>query len=144
MSTRSAIAIQTPEGKFKAIYCHWDGYLEHNGAILYQYYRDPEKVNQLIDLGDLSSLAPEIGDKHNFDDCPEGVCNFYGRDRGEDDVECRVFDTVLDVVKYYDWSDYYYFMIDNSWKVIRNTDIHTMVDLREALSDGGLVDLEQV
>lgn len=144
MGTRSTIAIQTPEGKFRAIYCHWDGYLEHNGAILYQFYQDVDKVNRLIDLGDLSSLAPEIGDKHDFDARTTDACTFYGRDRGEDNVEFRVFDTIKDVTNYYDWSEYYYFMIDGAWKVVRNNDIHTMVDLREALADDGLVDVEKV
>ena len=35
MGTRSMIAIQNPYNKqIKAVYCHWDGYLEHNGSLL--------------------------------------------------------------------------------------------------------------
>ena len=30
MGTRSSIAIKTEDG-IKAIYCHWDGYVDHNG-----------------------------------------------------------------------------------------------------------------
>ena len=38
MSTRSRIAIKQNDGTYKSIYCHSDGYLEHNGYILYNYY----------------------------------------------------------------------------------------------------------
>ena len=67
MGTRSMIAIENPNSKsIKAIYCHWDGYLQHNGSILNKHYSASPKVNNLIALGDLSSLRPEIGDKHPF------------------------------------------------------------------------------
>ena len=66
MATRSTIAMKTPEGKIRAIYCHWDGYIDHNGKILIGNYTDPAKVKALIDLGDISSLREEVGEKHTF------------------------------------------------------------------------------
>jgi hypothetical protein len=36
MSTRSAIGIRYGT-IIKAVYCHWDGYVEHNGAILQEH-----------------------------------------------------------------------------------------------------------
>jgi len=49
MGTRSMIAIENPHSKaVKAIYCHWDGYLAHNGAILNEHYSNSPKVNNLI------------------------------------------------------------------------------------------------
>ena len=56
MSTRSLICKELPSGKFRTIYCHYDGYLEHNGEILCDVYDTPEKVDKLLDLGDLSQL----------------------------------------------------------------------------------------
>ena len=105
MATRSTIALEFADGTVGQIYCHWDGYLEHNGKILFESYQDPFKVRELIDLGDLSSLAPDIGVKHSFDNpawpgTPEynahseqygNMCKFYGRDRGEEGVEARYF-----------------------------------------------------
>ncbi len=87
MATRSRIAIETPAGKVRSIYCHWDGYPEHNGEILFKHYSDPEKLSKLIELGAISSLAPEVStDKpHTFDSPVEGVVVAYGRDRGEKD-----------------------------------------------------------
>ncbi len=86
MGTRSTIAIQNADGTVTGIYCHWDGYLSHNGRILLENYTDEAKVRELIALGDLSSLGADIGTAHDFDDAPRSECNAYGRDRGERDV----------------------------------------------------------
>lgn len=83
MATRSTIAIELPSGKIKSVYCHWDGYLSYNGKILQEHYTDAKKVAKLISKGAISSLAPEIGRKHAFNDSGKGVCTFYARDRGE-------------------------------------------------------------
>lgn len=88
MGTRSFIAYQTESG-ITGVYCHWDGYLSHNGKLLRCYYRYPERVAQLIALGNMSILAPEIGEKHDFDDRPENQTTFYHRDRGESWEHCK-------------------------------------------------------
>lgn len=98
MATRSTIALEFADGTVDQIYAHWDGYLSHNGRILLESYMDPFKVQQLIELGSLSVLTPEIGVKHPFDnphrygtvehqafkDEFASMCVFYCRDRGED------------------------------------------------------------
>ena len=89
MGTRSTIAIQNTDGTVTGIYCHWDGYLSHNGDILQKFYTTEEKVRALIALGDLSSLGEQIGSKHDFNNAPDGECNAYGRDRGEKNVEAK-------------------------------------------------------
>jgi hypothetical protein len=90
MGTRARIAYELPSGKFKSIYTHWDGYPSHHGDILMNHYKDAAKVRKLIALGDLSTLAAEIGDKHDWDNSPKGVCNAYGRDRGEAGVGPKI------------------------------------------------------
>ncbi len=75
MATRSRIAIETQDGII-SIYCHWDGHIETNGVILSQYYRTKDKVEELIALGDLSSLHRTI-DKTVA----------YHRDRDEDLIQ---------------------------------------------------------
>lgn len=86
MSTRSAIGY-LENGSITAIYCHSDGYPEWNGEILLQHYNFPEKIKQLVALGDISSLgpklAPEHGQPHSFDSPADGVTIAYHRDRGE-------------------------------------------------------------
>ena len=73
MSTRSDIIVQRADGKWHRIYCHSDGYLSHNGQILFDHYNSQAKAESLVQLGDLSLLGPEIGVKHPF----EGPSIFY-------------------------------------------------------------------
>ena len=123
MGTRSMIAIENPHSlAVKSIYCHWDGYLEHNGAILEKHYSNSPKVNNLIALGDLSSLRPEIGVQHAFssielpkeereahEEAVKDMCTFYTRDRGED-APYKHFSTAKEAAAYYDgsWCEYFY------------------------------------
>jgi hypothetical protein len=115
--------------KVKSIYCHWDGYLEHNGAILQEHY-DSAKANNLVALGDLSSLRANIGEKHAFSQfelpadeveafkaLTEDMCTFYGRDRGEKGVEFKVAQTFAEFLEQAEGCDaeYYYIMRDGVW-----------------------------
>jgi hypothetical protein len=96
MATRSTIALEYADGTVHQVYCHWDGYLEHNGKMLLEHYSNPFILRDLIDLGGLSSLRATIGTKHAFSqfDLPKedveafvnltrDMCTFYARDRGE-------------------------------------------------------------
>ena len=80
MATRSTIGIiDNRTGVVTSIYCHWDGYPEHNGEILVKHWSDPDKIWALMDLGALSSLGEEIGEKHDFNDSGPIHCTAYGR-----------------------------------------------------------------
>lgn len=132
MATRSTIAIEYPNGSVVQVYCHWDGYLDHNGKILFENYQDPAKVQRLIELGDISSLGPDIGEKHEFD-CPHKwgteeynqwmddkrkVTTFYGRDRGEDGTEARRYDSFADYRNNGSFEEYNYILrADGKWYV---------------------------
>lgn len=90
MSTRSFIAMKLPPdmvetygGPFVGIYCHWGGYPAGVGRTLITSYPKDTDAAQLIAGGSLSSLGASIGEKHSFDDPPEGQCTYYVRDRGE-------------------------------------------------------------
>ena len=86
MATRSNIAYKTAEGKIRSVYCHWDGYPAHNGEMLRRYYTDQSKIEALIELGSISSLGAELGEKQDFDDRStqkEDWTLAYHRDRGE-------------------------------------------------------------
>jgi hypothetical protein len=82
MSTRSGIGIDCGDHVI-GVYCHHDGYPDGVGKILQEHYREPAKVVSLVNLGDISSLDQDIGEKHPFSDRREGWTTFYGRDRGE-------------------------------------------------------------
>lgn len=120
MSTRSRIGIEIEKGKYKHIYCHFDGYPEYNGGILIDHYKDREKIEKLINLGDISSLAenvdPDPSRPHSFDydKQQEGVVVAYGRDRGEKGVGART-GSLKDMnglgIEYI-----YVYTLDNKWK----------------------------
>lgn len=99
MSTRSHIGIRNADGSLDVIYCLWDGYPSYNGAVLFHHYQDPEKIRELIAQGDISSLAASVKPaegEHTFDSPEECVVVVYGRDRHEDDVSTKHFDTLED------------------------------------------------
>ena len=129
MGTRSRIGIDT-NGVIVSVYCHWDGYVAHNGAILQEHY-DLAKTEQLICLGDLSVLAKDIGEKHPFgameaemsreeyDALYDNWCLFYGRDRGEKGTEfqtAKSFNQFLDQCEGCG-AEYYYVLKNGEWLV---------------------------
>lgn len=65
MASRSYIGIENEKGLIRAVYCHWDGYLEHNGIILFKDYNNRGRISLLINQGSLSSLLSLI-DKCDF------------------------------------------------------------------------------
>jgi len=151
MGTRSRIGVMHGDN-VKSVYCHWDGYLEHNGAILQEHY-DSVKANQLVALGDLSSLKPEIGIQHAFgyhgteisaEDYETqfgNMCTFYGRDRGEKGTEWKTHTNFVDFFAEVEgsWGEWYYVMRDGVWYVgnCHKTDeqfYQKLVPLTEALA----------
>jgi hypothetical protein len=139
MGTRSRIGVMHGE-KLKSVYCHWDGYLEHNGQLLQDHY-DSAKANHLVALGDISSLKEQIGDEHPFsgyDVTPNisgekyaelygNMTTFYGRDRGDKNVDFTVDQSYVEFLsKDYD-CEYYYIMCDGVWYVGVNRSHDSMV-----------------
>ena len=151
MGTRSRIGVMHGDN-VKSVYCHWDGYLEHNGAILQEHY-DSTKANQLVALGDLSSLKPEIGIQHAFgyhgteisaEDYETqfgNMCTFYGRDRGEKGTAWKTHTNFVDFFAEVEgsWCEWYYIMRDGVWYVGNRYDTdekfyQKLVPLAEALA----------
>lgn len=118
MSTRSAIGYVDNKNVIRAVYCHFDGYPEGVGKVLYNFYNYNE-MKELVSLGDLSQLGKYIGEKHNFNNCPEDTCNFYGRDREEDDVSSKKFYTLREFIEHYEgmWCEYFYILDNHVWFV---------------------------
>jgi hypothetical protein len=114
MSTNSSISTKI-DNKIISIYCHWDGYLEHNGKLLVENYKTLEAVKELLDLGYLSSLGKTINE-----------CVAYHRDRDEEleqdvytiDLNENDFITQYKIATRTDKSlvyDYYFNVEDNQW-----------------------------
>ena len=71
MATRSLIGIKLGD-YIKTIYCHWDGYPEGAGQTLVDHYNTPAAIFDLLELGDVSTLAET-----------PAKCVAYHRDRKE-------------------------------------------------------------
>ena len=123
MGTRSTIALEYADGTVGQVYCHWDGYLENNGMILYKHYVDPFKTRELLDLGDISSLGKNIGEQHpfspHFDEGSklaydtaqaQGATTFYGRDRGETGIKQKMFADYENYVRCHQYEEYEYIL----------------------------------
>ena len=105
MATRSTIALEYADGTVGQIYCHWDGYLEHNGKILQESYQDPFEVQKLLDNGDMSVLNESV----------DG-CEFY-KDRGEDCPQ-RMYKDFADYRRNGEFEEYNYILRrDGKWYV---------------------------
>jgi hypothetical protein len=112
MATRSRIGKKLEDGTIKSIYCHWDGYPEHNGEILKEHYKTEAKIDALLELGNLSSLAQDIGMQHDFKDPSPGWCVAYGRDRGEINTKARISTTLSDMMQ----EEYNYVWDNGKWR----------------------------
>ena len=145
MATRSAIAKLGKDGIIKAVYCHNDGYLEYNGKMLNEHYKDESKVDELLAHGDISSLNKNIGVKIDFMDyelrAKNEQCRFYHRDRGED----LMFNEFESDIEYIEWANdvangFIYLYAFGAWYVYDNGFVrtygnasHKFVELEEAL-----------
>lgn len=120
MATRSRIGLMLDDGSIKQAYCHWDGYVEGVGLTLIENYDTYEKVKTLISFGDMSYLRPEIStaEPHSFEKPVNGVTVFYGRDRGEQNVEPKIvsMDEWMNVF-YSSGIDFYYLFSGGQWWV---------------------------
>ena len=139
MSTRSFIAKQIGENQYRTVYCHSDGYLTYNGAILLDHYNTPEKVDELLALGDLSvldtRLYPDPGHPHSFDydKRQDGVTVAYARDRGDRDTQAETM-TLARLDSPNNWTAYVYiFTQENEWKYFRAG--HSQEGLRDVKED---------
>ena len=123
MATRNRIAIETQDGVI-SIYCHWDGHIETNGKILFENY-DREKTEQLIALGNISSLKSTIEDT-----------DAYHRDQGDDLIQ-KLYLDVEDLFEngFNSGEEYVYCLTkDNIW-LVNEYGSNNVAVLKEALEE---------
>ena len=115
MSTRSTIGLLRADGTVRHIYCHYDGYPAGVGKMLRDHYTTSEAVNALLDLGNLSELLEEIGEKQDFYDPVSRMCVAYGRDRGDDEQEATMSINEDEFASDANCTDYRYLFRDGVW-----------------------------
>lgn len=132
MGTRSRIGYELPDHSVVSVYCHWDGYVDHNGRILVEHYQNREDVQDLIDGGSMSSLrtthlwetAAVRDEDGNIVEGPDGQWTYaptrdaqplYHSERGEiNEPDVTDFDKFISG----DWGEEYAYLYDlnGNWK----------------------------
>ena len=108
MSTTSTIALQHADGTITAVYVHWDGYPSGVGQTLVDHHSTPQKVTDLLALGNISSLGDDLQ-----------TTQYYGRDMGREDKGAIAYNCTAQSA---DWAqgDYNYIWLDNRWMIWDN------------------------
>lgn len=121
MSTRSLIAIKN-DNTYTSVYCHFDGYPEGVGITLLENYKSKKKMDDLLALGNISSLSKSIKkpEGHTFDKPQKGYTVFYGRDRGETDINARKHESLQKLIEHLkeSWCEYLYIFLPEENKFI--------------------------
>ena len=127
MATRSRIAIEREDGSVKSIYCHYDGYLSGVGKTLFNHY-DKEKLEKLIELGDISSL----------EDSTESTVA-YCRDRGED-LYFKTFPNVEDLFEngFNSGEEYVYCLTKDGIYLVNECGSSNVEYLKKVMEEEGL------
>lgn len=117
MGTRSRVAVMHGD-VCKSVYCHYDGYLEYTGEMLYKHYGSAE-ANALVARGDNSGVQKTLDEM-----------NFYS-DRGEEDVSWQVAHTYEEFLEQVQGcgAEYYYVMRDGVWYVGAVYDVPGLVKM---------------
>ena len=140
MATRCYIAKQVGPDKFRTVFCHFDGYLEYVGAILAEHYDTEEKLDRLLDVGDIDILYPQLDPDpdrpHSQENPQENVTRAYGRDYGDPDSEAKM-KSLRELDDDEGWIEYVYvFTAGGQWKYFHNGQSQEgMHDLRSALAN---------
>ena len=123
MATRARIAIEFDNGKIISSYHHWDGYPAGLGYNLIVNWNDPAKLIEAIMLGDASNWGKNAypTQAHSFNAPEDGVNVYYGRDRGESNVDATPFEDFAAFANGFDCAgeEYAYCLRkDGTWSMI--------------------------
>lgn len=84
MATRALVGIERHDGSIDTIYVHHGMDCKD---VLKRDYRDLDKVEELISLGDASYIHSDLDDSF-----------FYGRDRGDSDTDYVTYEDLEDLI----------------------------------------------
>ena len=112
MGTRSNIAYKKEDDSIVSSYCHYDGYVEHNGVMLLKHYNGEKQARELVDNGYMSSLGStteEINGGRANQDEPQQYRNEYNFINDSDTV----------------FIEFIYLFAEGHWQVSRSMSIPT-------------------
>lgn len=122
MGTSCRIGIKRADGTIKSIYCHCNGYPAGVGKTLKKDYADVDKVNELMDLGDIFCLGNEPVSKPEYwKRRPELLLSDESytlayKDRGEKGVKAKVSKDFYDFINQHCFLLDYVYVFDSDAK----------------------------
>lgn len=141
MGTRCYIAEEKENEIYRSIYCQLDGYPDEVGKLLVKYYDTPEKLHELLALGDVyclkEKLNPDPSALHCFGNYQKDVTIAFGRDMDEDgfDAKDRTLDEMLDSDEMPEFV--YIFTAEQEWEFCHLNDYNmSFHKVRDILSEG--------
>ena len=122
MGTRSFIGKLNKDDTITAVYCHFDGYPEHNGKVLINSYITESAVDSLINGGDMSSLGATLDE-----------CSFY-KNLGDRHVDAKTYSSFDEFIR--DgrevWAEFFYLFNHDFWSCFESDgkryDLHKIMD----------------
>lgn len=105
MATRSTIAIELGSGEVLQVYCHWDGYISHNGKMLVNHYNDELSIIKLLSKGYISSLKETIATSE------------FINDKHNEETSVNRFASYKDYIANNDGQEFDYIFKNGEWKV---------------------------
>ena len=111
MSTRSLIAVRHEDGSYDSIYLHFDSHPDQAGEALQRHFAQRSQAEELIALGDASSIDRETG-----------LSVHYHRDRGEPWQQCQPrrsqsLDELRELASQ-EWANFLY-VFDDQWRCMK-------------------------
>ena len=105
MATRARIGFETQVGEIVSSYHHYDGYPAGLGyKLVRNYIGDRDKFMEAVMLGDASYWGDTpypSSSLHSFSNAEDNVSVYYGRDRGEENVDTITFTDIEDFAASY-------------------------------------------
>lgn len=134
MSTKAFICKEIEKKQYVGVLVNLDGYPTNIGALLLDYYNEPDIIDNLISHGDISCLKEKIEPnplfEHTENNRQKGVTLFYnGFDK-------KIKPKYISINDMHGWlaPDYtYVYCLNNLWKVVHREDADSadsFVDLK--------------
>lgn len=119
MGTRSYIAVQIAPTLYRAVYCHWDGYITYTGKVLVNAYNSRFRAENLLSYGSASFIHEDIGEKlEDTNKSDIAQCVFHHRDMDRDYEAPELYRSLSALTKAADscGAEYIYiYGLDNAW-----------------------------
>lgn len=132
MATSSIISVHTKDDEYLTVHCHYDGYPEHNGRILFNCIKNYKDAMNLVSNGELSYIdAQKNKNRYHYSDMT--ICKY------DEDSNIIHHHTYFDVINYfmngsYEFIDYLYIWDKTEgWIFISSEDVLKRYHLSEYL-----------